>query len=592
MPRYQEPPDGSGTPTLELVQEDAAAALRIRHEGVSGNAIEVAGPGGVTLWSVDRAGNPSGVSIKAIGGAVAAHTITDADFATPTDGALGINTTINEFVYRSGGSWYKARGSSDYFVASSTAPSFLKASAEKVCDGVADDVEINAAIVATTTVGGRVRLSGGSFALAARVTHKSNVNLCGMGAATVLQAGAGVSAGVVTGASGDAITDASIEDLLIDGGAIAAVNGIQVTNGSRLRVERVRIQNVAKNGVVLTTHSDADLKRLRIDTPSDAGIEILGGTDNTIDRCTVLSSGSSGVIKHGIYLTSTAIGTKILNARVDNPQGAMSIFIDSTCTDTQITGGRFTSTSSNKEAIGIVAGAVRTVVTGVNVDTTGDNGISVSANECTVTGCTVKNAWNNGIYVAGSNCTVTGNTVHNCNLSGSTFAGINLPASSNNVVTGNRIYDDQGVPTMAYGIKEVTSATNHTYSNNTISGAVTAPYLLLTNSTSKLTDSGKAALTDGATVNVDAAVADALTLSAAGSRTIAAPTNVTPGRRLWVEVLNNTAGVIVTTWNAAYNFTGIGGWTDPAAGKKRFVLFEATAATPTLVAVAKATVDY
>lgn len=531
-------------------------------------------------------------SITGIGGVVVAHTITDADFVNPVDGDLGINTTINEFVYRSGGSWYKARGSSDYFVCSSTAPAFLKASAEKVCDGVADDVEINAAIVATSTAGGRVRLSTGTFALAVRITHKSNVILSGLGAATVLQAAAGVTAGVITGASGDAITDAAVEDLLIDGGAVASLNGIQVTNGSRLRCERVRIQNIAKNGVVLTTHNDAELKRLRIDTPSDAGIEILGGNDNIINLCTVLSSGSAGVIKHGIYLTATALRTKILYCRIDNPQGAMSIFVDSTCTDTEITGGHFTSTSTNKEAIGIVAGAVRTIVTAVNVDTTGDNGISVSANECTVTGCTIKNAWNNGIFVAGSNCTVTGNTIHNVNLSGSTFAGINLPASSNNVVTGNRIFDDQGVPTMAYGIKEVTSATNHTYSNNTITGAVTAPYLLLTNSTSRLTDTGKAALTDGATVNVDAAVADALTLSAGGSRTIAAPTNATPGRRIWIEVLNNTGGAIVTTWNAAYSFVGVGGWTDPATTKKRFVLFEVTAATPTLVAIAKASADY
>src|SRR4051812_39092019 len=62
MPRFQGSPDGVGTPTVEIVQEDAAPALRVRHEGVSGNALEVVGAGGVTLWSVDRTGTITAAS--------------------------------------------------------------------------------------------------------------------------------------------------------------------------------------------------------------------------------------------------------------------------------------------------------------------------------------------------------------------------------------------------------------------------------------------------------------------------------------------------------------------------------------------------
>lgn len=60
--KIQGTPDGSGAPALEILQEDGAPALRIRHEGSSGNAIEVVGPNGGTLWSVDRAGSNGGLS--------------------------------------------------------------------------------------------------------------------------------------------------------------------------------------------------------------------------------------------------------------------------------------------------------------------------------------------------------------------------------------------------------------------------------------------------------------------------------------------------------------------------------------------------
>ena len=62
MPKFQGTPDGTGTPTVDIVQEDAAPALRIRHEGVSGNAIEIVGPNGAVLGGIDKSGNSLGGS--------------------------------------------------------------------------------------------------------------------------------------------------------------------------------------------------------------------------------------------------------------------------------------------------------------------------------------------------------------------------------------------------------------------------------------------------------------------------------------------------------------------------------------------------
>jgi hypothetical protein len=78
-------------------------------------------------------------------------------------------------------------------------------------------------------------------------------------------------------------------------------------------------------------------------------------------------------------------------------------------------------------------------------------------------------------------------------------------------------------------------------------------------------------LTDGATVTIDEATGDYLKAALGGSRTFGVPANRVQGSRFRVEVKNNTAGAIVTTWNAVFKLAGA--WVDPAAGKRRIVEF-------------------
>ena len=73
-------------------------------------------------------------------------------------------------------------------VASSTASDLQKAQADYVCDGVADDVEIQAAINALPAAGGSVFLTDGTFYLTATLSRAINgVTLMGQGLATRLQ---------------------------------------------------------------------------------------------------------------------------------------------------------------------------------------------------------------------------------------------------------------------------------------------------------------------------------------------------------------------------------------------------------------------
>lgn len=87
------------------------------------------------------------------------------------------------------------------------------------------------------------------------------------------------------------------------------------------------------------------------------------------------------------------------------------------------------------------------------------------------------------------------------------------------------------------------------------------------------------ALTDGATVTPNVPEgADVYTLSAGGSRTIAAPTNAVNGQEFTLELLNSSGGAMTTTWNAAYALAG-GTWTDPANGKRRRIRFVSESGT-------------
>lgn len=66
-------------------------------------------------------------------------------------------------------------------VIASDAPQWQKTYGKYVCDGVADDVQIQAALDEAATTGNGVVLSGGNFALAAGITIASNVVFSGSG---------------------------------------------------------------------------------------------------------------------------------------------------------------------------------------------------------------------------------------------------------------------------------------------------------------------------------------------------------------------------------------------------------------------------
>ena len=63
------------------------------------------------------------------------------------------------------------------------------------------------------------------------------------------------------------------------------------------------------------------------------------------------------------------------------------------------------------------------------------------------------------------------------------------------------------------------------------------------------------ALTDATTIAVDASLGDVQTVTIAGNRTMAAPTNPRDGQLLLFKIKQGGSGSYTITWNAVYQFT-------------------------------------
>ncbi len=110
-------------------------------------------------------------------------------------------------------------------VAAADAPEPVKRAADIVCTGQDDHVAINAAIAGLPSSGGRVHLTGGSYAIGAVagtfggvIIDRSNVLLTGEGSATRLRLQDGLTDCNVIWIYGD-IQDIGVRDLFIDGNA-------------------------------------------------------------------------------------------------------------------------------------------------------------------------------------------------------------------------------------------------------------------------------------------------------------------------------------------------------------------------------------
>src|SRR3990167_3772041 len=194
-------------------------------------------------------------------------------------------------------------GGATIFVAASnaSAASIAAALPEYSCDGVADDIDINAAVAALPAGGGKVVLSEGTFNLAATITLSSHDAISGnapvpdstgLTGVTTLKRTSGTAA-IFTlqgAAQGTRIGGFAIENMFLDGNATAGA-GIDAKWADNGVIQGVQFYQVADRTVVLENCYDwrfnyCDFYHCGTATGSKSVIYATNGADDNTNHIT------------------------------------------------------------------------------------------------------------------------------------------------------------------------------------------------------------------------------------------------------------------------------------------------------------------
>ena len=280
-----------------------------------------------------------------------------------------------------------------------------KINVDYVCDGVDDQVEINAAITALGATGGTVMLLEGQYNITGSINLATLTTLMGQGAGTVLRVPNGFNANLNV-ISAVSINRVIVADLRIDGNranqAAGIMNGIYFNTVTYSTIARCWVENLRNDGIILVTSSN-----------------------NTVAGNTYQSNG-----RRGIYLNISSNNNTITG---NNCQS-------------NVFEGILLSTSSNNNTI-----------TGNTYQSNGRRGIYIwNSNNNTITGNTCQGNGFSGIYLStSSNNTVTGNTVVGTSQdTDNTYDGISATINSDyNNIQGNTVRHAGGANQHRYGIR-------------------------------------------------------------------------------------------------------------------------------------------
>lgn len=347
-----------------------------------------------------------------------------------------------------------------------------------VCNGTADDVDINAALIHAASLGGtwqrRVSLRG-DFVFSAQVTLISDLIL-DLSESTITLA---------SGVNAPAIAGAGQSDIEIIGGYLdcnsanqvgAACHGISVENCDRVDIRRVNIHDALQCGIYARPGCDhITVENCMVDTIGAVGIYGRTGTYMLISGNDVSATG-----QQGIYLDSDCVRAVISNNFVDTTTTLDGIKVADTryCTiENNIiinayrhgiclasTDTNFITIESNivqgvqlSHGICIEDGPTHISVVGnvcygnaqigIGLIDIGSE-IDVTSNICSLNGT-------HGISVQGAsvdNIVVSDNTCINNDQTAGGGYGVYLYHSSGTIVSNNRCYDNQGTKTQDDGI--------------------------------------------------------------------------------------------------------------------------------------------
>lgn len=323
------------------------------------------------------------------------------------------------------------------FVAAADCSAKIKAVADYVCDGVADDVEINAAIAAAS--GARVVLSDGLFyiagPIAAPTSQYSAYMLCGMGRGTYLWA----QSVMPTVLGGSQVAAVTVRDLVIDGNNMA-VTGIDYS----LYQDNYLIENV-------------DVGYCTGDAMKIGQVLSSGYYWPTVRECTAHDNGGSGFIlgDYGVAIDSKAFLNGVDGFRLSSSGQALGCYAgENAAAGFSVSGMQwafFNRCMAEFNETGIkVIGTSQSQVTNNTLRGNKRHGILVSSTRVQVvgnlimqSGSEINDTYSNIQVENANNCTVTANVCDRNGAAGGAYPkyGINIASGNANWVANNHCFN-------------------------------------------------------------------------------------------------------------------------------------------------------
>jgi len=368
---------------------------------------------------------------------------------------------------------FENKGSMDFTIAISREPD---RSGNYICDGVADNVEHNAALAVLASLGGGAVITGrGDFNLAASVTPDDNMTWRGQGHDTHMIAGAGVTAVSIIGTGINHKTFICIEELFLDGPGSGSGNGITTDYSDHISLRKLDIRAFGdeeySSGLSITRTTYLAVHDSRIYENGRYGAVIATNSDYAIfDGCELFSNGYAAIdcnslgcnivscqindnTTYGVIVEGSGFSTKVVGCNLFF-NGTADCYI--LCADTIIVGN-----SISWSTYGIWATAQCYVSTfSANVfarhgDPNGGYAIFLDGSfDVTVASNNFNHQYSGGALTAtsirldgASDCAIIGNTIWDVPVSGAGGYGIYLDDSIYNIIGNNQInlIDNDGI---------------------------------------------------------------------------------------------------------------------------------------------------
>jgi parallel beta-helix repeat protein len=330
-------------------------------------------------------------------------------------------------------------------------------------DGIHDDaVALQAAITAAASENKAVMIPPGTYKKSAQLTLHSNLAIVGTGEAIIQETG---QAHGFYGADIENVTITGIKLVGYNDAVLSKASGITISNGERIHIEDVVIENYDFNGMWLGCINNSTITKCRIENNCLRGVtyygsgiilgwSTFGASKNvTVDGCEFIHNGNGTKFCHGLYVSgNTNVNPHILNENIIvenniaiNNSGAGFKIVGDGCI---VTGNVATDNGYD----GIFSEYSNGCIFSDNVinttflwdGSTGPAGISITGGgaNMAILDNTITNMYHHGIRMEGPNNTISGNKILNCGE-----YGIYASAADNSTIRGNWInnVDSRGI---------------------------------------------------------------------------------------------------------------------------------------------------